>query len=149
MSVSVEGCSVLCWRSAATYISYWHPHQNLVPTLSSSILCGSTAALGGEGDGLVQRGGEGGQPDEVPVLPVSLDPLDVVLDRGAVGRRGGLAEVNHPNVRLWSNVVVDKEKRAANHLYRQVKDCCWLSAVNQKPTTRQKKCQSAESIILT
>jgi len=80
----------------------------------------STAALllpRGHTDGPAQRSDEGGQPDEVAVLSAPLSPRDVVSERARVGHRCRLRKVYHPHAGLAA-VVVDKEKRAANHLIR-------------------------------
>ena len=114
-SCFVEGPS-----SSKRYILLTPPLSSAAP-LCLQAPCVGLLLLGGQGDGLVQRGGEGGQPDEVPVLPVPLGPLDVVPD--PVRRRGGLPKVDHPNVGL-SAVVVDKEERAADHLAERGKHLC-------------------------
>lgn len=66
-------------------------------------------------DGLTHERGEGGQPDQVPILPIPLGPWDVVPQLHSAGRRGGLPKVYHPDAGL-TGPVVDEEERAANHL---------------------------------
>ena len=121
--VCVGVCSILALLKGlpdANLIFYRHPPPLPLQALSVSLLL-----LGGEGDGLAQRGGEGGQADEVPVLPVPLRPRDVVPDGGAVRGRGGLPKVDHPDVGLAA-VVVDKEERAADDLVGRVRRSCWF-----------------------
>lgn len=80
----------------------------------------STAVLllpGGHTDGLAQRSDEWGQTDEVAVLSAPLGPRDVMPELARGRHRGRLPKVYHPHVGLAA-VVVDKEKRAANHLIR-------------------------------
>lgn len=88
--------------------------------VSCNTLFFSTAGLllpGGHADGLAQRSDEGGQTDEVAVLSAPLSPRDVVSELARVRHRRRLREVYHPHAGLAA-VVVDKEKRAANHLIR-------------------------------
>ncbi|TNN40149.1 hypothetical protein EYF80_049682 [Liparis tanakae] len=87
-------------------------------SVSCSRLLLSTAALllpGGHADGAAQGSEERAQADEVAVLSAPLRPRDVVSERPRVGHRGRLRKVDHPHAGLAA-VVVDKEKRAADHL---------------------------------
>lgn len=93
---------------------------------SCNSLFSSAAVLllpGGHADGLAQRSDEGGQADEVAVFSAPLCPWDVVQEPAGVGHGGCLPKVYHPYAGLAA-VVVDEEKRAANHLIRSDGNVC-------------------------
>lgn len=88
--------------------------------MSYDTLFSSTAVLllpGGHTDGLAQRSDERGQTDEVAIFSAPFGPRDVMLELARVRQLGRLTKVYHPHTGP-SVVVVDKEKRAADHLTR-------------------------------
>lgn len=79
------------------------------------------------------------QPPQVAVLPVPLLPWDVVLQRLTLRQRGGLPEVNNPDLCI-TGAVVDEEEGAADDLETEkMKVFNQTASISHKVQTLMKK----------